>query len=76
MFTDLAQSGFLPQIGNPVAARQMALQSLDNLREQHALALSYFDAILFFAVAGVDLALLVPGMKRSVVEKGTINTAK
>jgi DHA2 family multidrug resistance protein len=48
----------------------MALQSLDNLRQQQASALSYFDAFLIFAVVGVVLALLVFLMRRSVAAKG------
>jgi MFS transporter, DHA2 family, multidrug resistance protein len=65
-----AQPGFLQQTGDPVAAQQMAWQSLQNLREQQALALAYFDAFLIFAVLAVVLALLVLLMKRSVAEKG------
>ena len=64
------QPGFLQQTGDPAAAQQMALQSLENLREQQASALAYFDAFLIFAVLGVVLAFLVPLMKRSVAEKG------
>jgi DHA2 family multidrug resistance protein len=64
------QSGFLQQTGDPAAAQQMALQSLENLREQQASALAYFDAFLIFAVIGVLLAFLVLMMKRSVAEKG------
>jgi DHA2 family multidrug resistance protein len=65
-----AQPGFLQQTGDPAAAQQMAWQSLENLREQQASALSYFDAFLIFAVIGVVLAFLVLLMKRSVAEKG------
>jgi DHA2 family multidrug resistance protein len=64
------QSGFLQQTGDAAAARQMALQSLEDLREQQALALAYFDAFLIFAVVAVALAFLVLLMKRSVAEKG------
>ncbi len=48
----------------------MALQSLANLRDQQALALSYFDCFLIFAVVSAILALMVLFMKRSVAEKG------
>jgi DHA2 family multidrug resistance protein len=65
-----AQSTFLQQTGDPAAAQQMALQSLDNLREQQASSLSYFDAFLIFAVLAVGLAALVPVMKRSAAQKG------
>jgi MFS transporter, DHA2 family, multidrug resistance protein len=48
----------------------MSLQSLENLREQQATSLAYFDAFLIFAVLAVGLALLLLVMKRSVLEKG------
>jgi len=65
-----ARSFFLQQTGDPSGAQQMALQSLDDLREQQASALSYFDCFFIFAVVGVLLAFLVLFMKRSVAEKG------
>ena len=58
------------QTGDPVAAKQMALQSLDNLRQQQASALAYFDTFLVFAVLAGALTFLVLLMKRSVAEKG------
>jgi DHA2 family multidrug resistance protein len=61
---------YLQQTGDPAAAQQMALRSLDNLRQQQASALSYFDAFLIFAVVGVVLAVLVFVMRRSVAAKG------
>ncbi len=61
---------FLKLTGDPVAAKHMALQALANLRTEHALALSYFDCFLVFAIVGILLVLLVPWMKRSVAEKG------
>jgi MFS transporter, DHA2 family, multidrug resistance protein len=64
------QPGFVQQTGDPVAAQQMALQSLENLRDQQALALAYFDCFLIFSVLGVILAFLVLLMKRSVAAKG------
>jgi MFS transporter, DHA2 family, multidrug resistance protein len=65
-----AQPGFLQQTGDPAAAHQMTWQSLENLREQQASALAYFDCFLIFAVASVVLAFLVLLMRRSVAEKG------
>jgi MFS transporter, DHA2 family, multidrug resistance protein len=65
-----AQSTFLQQTGDAASAQQMALQSLENLREQQASSLSYFDAFLIFAVLAVGLAALVPVMKRSAAQKG------
>jgi DHA2 family multidrug resistance protein len=64
------QPGFLQQTGDPAAAQQMALQSLENLREQQASALSYFDCFLIFAAVAVVLAFFVLLMKRSVAAKG------
>jgi MFS transporter, DHA2 family, multidrug resistance protein len=69
-FLAQAKPGYLQQTGDPVAAQQMALQSLGDLRDQQALALSYFDCFLIFAVVSVILAFLVLFMKRSVAEKG------
>lgn len=63
------QSVFLPQNGDPVASKQMALQTLANLRAQQSSALAYFDTFIF-AVVAVALVALVFFMKRSVAEKG------
>jgi len=68
-YLDQVQPGFLQQTGDPVAAKQMALQSLANLREQQASALSYFDIFFIFAVVAVALVVLVFFMKRSVAAK-------
>jgi DHA2 family multidrug resistance protein len=65
-----AQPGYLQQTGDPAAAQQMAWQSLENLRQQQASALSYFDCFLIFAVVAFALAFLVLLMKRSVAAKG------
>ncbi|HEY5895133.1 MAG TPA: DHA2 family efflux MFS transporter permease subunit [Chthoniobacterales bacterium] len=69
-FLDQAQSGFLQFTGDPVAAHQMALQALEQLRQQQSSALAYFDTFLAFAALGVALAFLVLLMKRSVAAKG------
>lgn len=70
------QPGFLQQTGDPVAAKQMALQSLANLREQQSSALSYFDIFFIFAVIAVALVGLVFFMKRSVAAKDAHVTAE
>jgi MFS transporter, DHA2 family, multidrug resistance protein len=69
-FAAESQASFLQQTGDPVASYQMALQSVDNLRQQQALSLSYFDTFWFFAIIAFALVFLVPLMKRSVAEKG------
>ncbi len=65
-----AQIDFLQQTGDPIAAQQMAWQSLANLRHQQASALAYFDSFLISAIVAATLAFLVLTMKRSVAEKG------
>jgi DHA2 family multidrug resistance protein len=69
-YLDQAHAAFLQQTGDPAASQQMALQSLENLREQQASSLSYFDAFLIFAVLAVALAFLVLLMKRSTAQRG------
>jgi DHA2 family multidrug resistance protein len=50
----------------------MTLQTLDNLRQQQAVSLAYFDVFWLFAVLCLGLVLLVLLMKRSVAEKGEL----
>jgi DHA2 family multidrug resistance protein len=69
-FLHQAQASFLQQTGDPVAARQMALQALDNLRHRQSLAFAYFDSFFIFGVVAAVLTVLVFMMKRSVAEKG------
>jgi DHA2 family multidrug resistance protein len=70
-YLEQAQAGFMQHTADPVAAQEMALQSLHQLREQQALSVSYLDCFLVFAGIGLGLAFLVFLMRRSVVEKGT-----
>jgi MFS transporter, DHA2 family, multidrug resistance protein len=69
-FLDQARGVFLQQNGDPVAAQQLALQALENLRQQQASSLAYFDVFLLLAVLSLLLVPLVLLMKRSVAEKG------
>ena len=69
-FLEHARAFFLQQTGDPVAAQQLAWQELENLRQQQASSLAYFDSFWMFAVLTLALVLLVLIMKRSVVEKG------
>jgi MFS transporter, DHA2 family, multidrug resistance protein len=69
-FFEQAQTGFLQLTGDPVAARQMALESLEQLRQQQSSALAYFDSFIVFAALGCALAFLVLLMRRSVAAKG------
>jgi DHA2 family multidrug resistance protein len=69
-FLDQARAAFLQQTGDPVAAQQLAGQALENLRQQQASALAYFDVFLVLAVVTLVLVPVVLLMKRSVAEKG------
>ncbi len=61
---------FSQQTADPVAARQLGLQELENLRQQQASSLAYFDCFWMFAALTFVLVLVVLFMKRSVAEKG------
>ncbi|MGH7119629.1 MAG: DHA2 family efflux MFS transporter permease subunit [Acetobacteraceae bacterium] len=69
-FLHQASVTFLHLTGDPVASKQLALQSLDNLRQQQASALAYFDVFWLLAVVMVLLVPVALVMKRSVAEKG------
>jgi DHA2 family multidrug resistance protein len=66
-----SQAHFLQQTGDVALSRQMALQSLEQLRQQQASALAYFDVFWVLAVLAVVLVFLVLLMRRSVAAKGT-----
>ena len=70
-FLDQASGRFFQLTGDPVAAQQLALQALANLRAQQASALAYFDVFWVMAVVAGALTFVVLLMKRSVAEKGT-----
>jgi DHA2 family multidrug resistance protein len=69
-FLHQAQAVFLQQTSDPSAAQQFAWQSLDNLRQQQASSLAYFDVFFLLAVVTLAPVLVVLLMKRSVAEKG------
>src|SRR5262249_46893442 len=69
-FLEQARALFYQQTGDAAASQQMAVQALENLRQQQAASLAYFDVFWVWAVLGVALVFLVPLMKRSVAEKG------
>jgi MFS transporter, DHA2 family, multidrug resistance protein len=56
--------------GDPSAAQELAWQALENLRQQQASSLAYFDVFLLLAVATLAVMPAVLLMKRSVAEKG------
>jgi DHA2 family multidrug resistance protein len=69
-FFQRGQEFFMRQTGDPAQSQGMTLQTLDNLRQQQASSLAYFDVFWLCAALGVALVFLVPLMKRSVAEKG------
>ena len=69
-FLEQAQGVFVQQTGDPVAAQQLALQAVENLRQQQASALAYFDIFWLSAAVTLMLVPVVLLMKRSVAEKG------
>jgi DHA2 family multidrug resistance protein len=69
-FLQRARELFLERTGDPARSLQLSVQSLDELRQQQAAALAYFDVFWLGAVLAAALVLLVLLMKRSVAEKG------
>ena len=72
-FPGAGQASFFQQTGDAAASQQMALQALDDLRQQQAASLAYFDVFWVCAVLGVALVFLVLLMKRSVAERSPIS---
>jgi DHA2 family multidrug resistance protein len=69
-FLGQAHARFLQLSGDPAGAQQLAWQALENLRQQQASALAYFDVFWLLAAVTIVLVPLVLLMKRSVAEKG------
>jgi DHA2 family multidrug resistance protein len=69
-FMRRGQDFFLQQTGDPAGSQERTLQVLDNLRQQQASSLAYFDVFFLCAALGVSLTLLVLLMKPSVAAKG------
>ena len=53
-----------------MAARQLASQALENLRQQQASSLAYFDTFWMIAVLTFVVSFAVLFMKCSVAEQG------
>jgi len=69
-FLARAQAFFVQQNGDPAASQQLAVQQLDNLRQQQAASLAFFDTFWMAAALTFVVAFAVLFMKRSVAEKG------
>jgi DHA2 family multidrug resistance protein len=70
--TEFAQQGqalFFQETGDPFGAQQMAWQALEDLRQQQAGSMAYFDVFWLCAALGMGLIVLVLLMKRSAAEK-------
>jgi MFS transporter, DHA2 family, multidrug resistance protein len=69
-FLERAQAVFYQVTGDMAASQRMALQRLEELRQQQAASLAYFDVFWLSAVLALILIPLVLLMKRTVAEKG------
>jgi DHA2 family multidrug resistance protein len=69
-FLDKSRAGFMQRTGDLIISRQLSVEALDELRQQQAASLAYFDVFWLAAVATLALVFLVFFMKRSVAEKG------
>jgi DHA2 family multidrug resistance protein len=69
-YIEQGRAAFYQQSGDPVGSLQQSLQALEDLRQQQAGAMAYFDVFWLCAALGVTLLVLVLLMKRSVAEKG------
>jgi DHA2 family multidrug resistance protein len=65
-----AREFFLQRTGDPAGSSLLSLRTLDDLRQQQAMALAYLDVFWLCAVLSLGLVALVLLMKRSVAEKG------
>jgi len=75
-FFQQGQSFFLPQTGDAPLSQDLALRVLQQVRDQQASSLAYFDIFFALAVVAVLLVFLLPLMRRSVAEKGAANAAE
>jgi len=69
-FIEQSRALFLQATGDPATSDLMAWRALDNLRQQQAASLAYFDVFWLAAVLAFVLVVLPFLMKRSMAEKG------
>lgn len=69
-FLERSSVFFFQETGDPAGSKLGAAQALEDLRQQQAAALAYFDVFWLCAVLSLTLVVLVLLMKRSVAEKG------
>ncbi|QDU26175.1 putative multidrug resistance protein EmrY [Anatilimnocola aggregata] len=70
-FQERASALFYQTNGDHVASQLMSVNALDDLRQQQALSLAYFDVFFLAGVLAIVLVPLVLLMRRSVAGKGT-----
>ena len=71
-YIEQGRASLTAETGDPAGSDLMSLQTLANLRDQQADALSYFDAFWIFAALSLFLVVLVFFMRRSVAEEGAV----
>ena len=69
-YLEQGQAYLLQSSGDAAWSQQASLLSLDDLRQQQAWSLSYFDVFFLCSAVSLALVVLVFFMKRSVAEKG------
>jgi MFS transporter, DHA2 family, multidrug resistance protein len=69
-YLDQGKAFLFQSSGDPVWSQQASLQSLDDLRQQQASSLAFFDVFWLCAAVSLALVTLVFFMRRSVAEKG------
>lgn len=69
-YLEQGQAYLLQFSGDPAWSKQAILQSLDDLRQQQAWSLAFFDVFFLCAALSLALVALVFFMRRSVAEKG------
>ena len=57
-FLEESRAIFFQTTGDAAGSQQMALQALDNLRQQQAVSLAYFDDFWLFGVLALAWSLL------------------
>jgi MFS transporter, DHA2 family, multidrug resistance protein len=69
-FLDQSRAFFAQQSGGPAWSQLSAVQALEDLRQQQAASMAYFDVFWLCAVLSAALVVLVLLMKRSAAEPG------
>lgn len=69
-FLDQSRAYLFQRSGDPAWSQLSAVQALEELRQQQAAAMAFFDVFWLCAVVSAALVVLVLLMKRSVAEPG------